>query len=45
MKYQAVFNVDFESWRDIVAEFDVTRSIIPHREESTHSLGSKTWYG
>ena len=45
MKYQAVFNVDFDSWHEIVKDFDIKESIIPHRQESTHGLGSKTWYG
>jgi hypothetical protein len=43
-KYQAIFSLDFETWRDIVEEFDIKECIIPHREETREGTG-QTWYG
>ncbi|GLI80752.1 hypothetical protein PoHVEF18_009109 [Penicillium ochrochloron] len=43
-KHQAIFSLDFDTWRDIVEEFDIKECIIPHREEAQEGTG-QTWYG
>ncbi|KAE8352794.1 putative nuclear protein Qri2/Nse4 [Aspergillus coremiiformis] len=32
-KHQAIFSLDFETWRDLIEVYDIKESIIPHREE------------
>ncbi|EPS34840.1 hypothetical protein PDE_09804 [Penicillium oxalicum 114-2] len=43
-KHQAIFSLDFETWAEIVREFGIQKSIIPHREEA-HEGSRQTWYG
>ncbi|KAJ5494984.1 hypothetical protein N7539_000100 [Penicillium diatomitis] len=43
-KHQAIFSLDFDSWAEIVREFGIKKSIIPHREEKEEG-NSQTWYG
>lgn len=42
-KHQAVFSLDFETWEQLVEEFGITKSIIPHREETYED--TSRWYG
>lgn len=46
-KHQAVFSLDFDTWRDIIETFNITESIIPHREEEEQLQNSRPrgWYG
>ncbi|KAI1921329.1 hypothetical protein LOZ64_001611 [Ophidiomyces ophidiicola] len=32
-KFQAVFSLDFETWRDLIEVFDIKKPLIPHRDE------------
>ena len=44
-KHQAVFSLDFGTWRDLIDAFDIHESMIPHREEQAATqLGSRGWY-
>ncbi|CAI7606047.1 unnamed protein product [Penicillium pancosmium] len=40
-KHQAIFSLDFDTWREIIDVFDIKESIIPHREEIEEASG--TW--
>lgn len=48
VRNQAVFTLDFDVWETIVAEFAITRSIIPHRDEEEYDDGTREegrgWY-
>ncbi|KAL2010306.1 hypothetical protein VTN00DRAFT_6113 [Thermoascus crustaceus] len=46
-KHQSVFSLDFETWRDLIETFNITESIIPHREEEEQLQNSRPrgWYG
>jgi non-structural maintenance of chromosomes element 4 len=46
-KHQAVFSLDFDTWRDLVNTFNLTESIIPHREEEEQVRNEhrRGWYG
>ncbi|KAB8241798.1 putative nuclear protein Qri2/Nse4 [Aspergillus flavus] len=35
-KHQAIFSLDFETWRDLIEVYGIEESIIPHREEEQH---------
>ncbi|KAJ5619326.1 nuclear protein [Penicillium lagena] len=43
-KQQAIFSLDFETWQELVAEFEIEECIIPHREE-TGAETNQTWSG
>ncbi|KAK5687046.1 hypothetical protein LTS10_001183 [Elasticomyces elasticus] len=45
-KHQAVFALDFETWRGLVEAFEIGESMIPHRDESGigASVGGRGWY-
>ncbi|PWY90889.1 putative nuclear protein Qri2/Nse4 [Aspergillus heteromorphus CBS 117.55] len=39
-KHQAIFTLDFETWRDLTKVYDIKESIIPHREEDTFKMAT-----
>ncbi|KAK5744911.1 hypothetical protein LTR17_001662 [Elasticomyces elasticus] len=45
-KHQAVFALDFDTWRGLVDAFEIRESMIPHRDESGigASIGGRGWY-
>ncbi|KAJ5689497.1 nuclear protein Qri2/Nse4 [Penicillium macrosclerotiorum] len=43
-KHQAIFTLDFDTWRDMIETFNIKECIIPHREEVQEETG-QTWYG
>ncbi|KAJ9269936.1 hypothetical protein DTO212C5_3906 [Paecilomyces variotii] len=45
-KHQAVFSLDFETWRDLIEVYEITESLIPHREEEEHLQNNQRrgWY-
>jgi hypothetical protein len=44
-KHQAILALDMATWLELIETFDITESIIPHREEEEHStVGAKGWY-
>ncbi|KAI9854067.1 MAG: nuclear protein [Vezdaea acicularis] len=43
-KYQAVFNLDYAMWRDLIDAFDIEMGLIPHRDEEVLGEG-RAWYG
>ncbi|OQD73449.1 hypothetical protein PENDEC_c015G00559 [Penicillium decumbens] len=43
-KRQAVFSLDFDTWRELIKVFKISESIIPHREEQEEETG-RTWHG
>ncbi|EAS31290.3 nuclear protein Qri2/Nse4 [Coccidioides immitis RS] len=36
-KHQAVFSLDFETWRNLIEVFDIKKPLIPHRNEDAES--------
>ncbi|OXV08254.1 hypothetical protein Egran_03983 [Elaphomyces granulatus] len=46
-KHQAVFSLDFKTWRELVDTFGITESVIPHRqeEEQIRNERRRGWYG
>ncbi|KAJ6107825.1 hypothetical protein N7523_009148 [Penicillium sp. IBT 18751x] len=42
-KHQAVFSLDFETWRELIDVFEIEDSIIPHREEQEEETG-RGWH-
>ncbi|SLM34802.1 Nse4/EID protein, Nse3/MAGE-binding domain [Lasallia pustulata] len=44
-KHQAVFHLDFPTWRDLVDTFDIKDCIIPHRQSDEGAqVGATGWY-
>ncbi|KAJ6092593.1 hypothetical protein N7486_007882 [Penicillium sp. IBT 16267x] len=43
-KRQAIFSLDFETWEQLIDVFNITESIIPHRNK-TADAAATTWYG
>ncbi|KAI2632915.1 hypothetical protein GGS21DRAFT_491417 [Xylaria nigripes] len=44
-RHQAILSIDMQMWRDIIAAFNITESIIEHRkEQSTQGPGARSWY-
>ncbi|SMQ49177.1 unnamed protein product [Zymoseptoria tritici ST99CH_1A5] len=44
-KHQAVFAIDFQTWEDLIAAFNLKKPMIPHREEDPATqIGSRGWY-
>ena len=45
MRHQAIMSIDYETWRDVIDAFHITRPMIPHREEEDSSgPGARGWY-
>ena len=49
-KHQAVFNLDWHTWEELIKVFDISRPLIPHREDDdsiNRSAAGKVsgWYG
>ncbi|KAL1971015.1 hypothetical protein VTN77DRAFT_2849 [Rasamsonia byssochlamydoides] len=45
-KHQAIFSLDFETWHDLIETYQITESIIPHREEEElQNNRPRGWYG
>ncbi|KAI9822990.1 MAG: nuclear protein [Phylliscum demangeonii] len=47
-KHQAVFSLDWKTWRDLIDAFDITRPLIPDRSianaQEGAAVGAKGWY-
>ena len=44
-KHQAVFSLDYATWRSLIEAFEIKEPMIPHRqEESTTQVGKRGWY-
>ncbi|KAH0565540.1 hypothetical protein GP486_001073 [Trichoglossum hirsutum] len=45
-KHQAVFNISWPMWRDLVDAFQISEPMIPYRKsEQTATMGRRGWYG
>lgn len=45
MRHQAIMSIDIDIWKDVIDEFEITESMIPHREElEQQGPGAKGWY-
>ena len=45
-KFQAIFHLDFPTWRDIVDAYEIEECVIPHRQTQEEMQVSATgWYG
>lgn len=43
-RHQAVLSIDESSWKDVVKTFNITKSMIPHRDEPVQRPGARGWY-
>lgn len=44
-KHQAVFELDFKIWQELVDAFDIRQPLIKHRQEDTATqMGNRGWY-
>lgn len=46
-RHQAIFSLDFKTWRKLITAFDITKPLIPHRndDQGTQAVGNHGWYG
>ncbi|KAE8386339.1 Nse4 C-terminal-domain-containing protein [Aspergillus alliaceus] len=42
-KHQAIFSLDFETWRDLIEVYGIKESIIPHRAEEQQENNGRGW--
>jgi hypothetical protein len=45
MKHQAVFSLDWPTWKKLIRAFDIKNPLIPHRESEEATVSAKGWYG
>ncbi|GAM88870.1 hypothetical protein ANO11243_069040 [Dothideomycetidae sp. 11243] len=43
-RHQAVFGIDYKTWQDLVAAFEIREPLIPHRDEGQGQVGPRGWY-
>ncbi|CAK4032923.1 Non-structural maintenance of chromosomes element 4 A [Lecanosticta acicola] len=44
-RHQAVFSLDYSTWQKLIQAFDITESMIAHRDEGEQiQVGSRGWY-
>ncbi|GAB7348728.1 hypothetical protein MBLNU459_g7465t1 [Dothideomycetes sp. NU459] len=44
-RHQAVFSMDFSTWKKLIEAFDIKESLIDHRsEQQSTQVGSRGWY-
>jgi hypothetical protein len=44
-KHQAIIELDQAKWKEVIEVFNITESIIPHRQDTDHSgPGARGWY-
>lgn len=43
-RHQAVFGIDFGTWRELVQAFDIKEPLIPHRTEERTQVQANGWY-
>ena len=44
-KFQAVFSLDWSTWRGLVNVFDIREPLIPHRHYDESIVQPQGWYG
>lgn len=46
-RHQAIFSLDFKTWRKLIAAFDITEPLITHRkdDQGAQTVGNRGWYG
>ena len=46
MKHQAIFSIDYGTWQDLIKAYNITESMIPHRDEenAAPTMGARGWY-
>ncbi|KAF2015401.1 Nse4-domain-containing protein [Aaosphaeria arxii CBS 175.79] len=44
-KHQAVFRIDWPTWKELIDAFDIKTSLIPHRVDEETNVTSGGWYG
>jgi len=44
-KHQAVFSLDWGTWRKLIRAFDIREPLIPNREPEEEAVGVRGWYG
>lgn len=44
-RHQAIFSIDYETWQKLIVAYDITESMIPHREEENIGVpNAHGWY-
>ncbi|KAI5289960.1 nuclear protein [Ascosphaera aggregata] len=43
-KHQAIFEIDFKTWKQLIKVFNIKESMIPHRDEEEGGGTAATWY-
>ncbi|KAF2875218.1 Nse4 C-terminal-domain-containing protein [Massariosphaeria phaeospora] len=43
-KHQAVFSLDWPTWKKLIEAFDIKTSLIPHREPEVTAVAAGGWY-
>lgn len=44
-RHQAIFSIDYETWKKLIYAYDITESMIPHRnDEQTGQPNAHGWY-
>lgn len=44
-RHQAVFSMDFATWKQLIEAFDIQEPLIDHRaEQHSTQMGSRGWY-
>jgi hypothetical protein len=44
-KHQAVFSLDWPTWKKLIDAFDIKEPLIPHRAPEQTALAAGGWYG
>ncbi|KAF2742848.1 Nse4-domain-containing protein [Sporormia fimetaria CBS 119925] len=44
-KHQAVFSLDWPTWKKLIQAFDIKEPLIPHRVPEETNVGTGGWYG
>jgi hypothetical protein len=44
-KHQAVFSLDWPTWKKLIDAFDINEPLIPHRVAEATTVSAGGWYG
>ncbi|CAI6337272.1 unnamed protein product [Periconia digitata] len=44
-KHQAIFSIDYPTWKNLVKAYDITEPLIPHRQQEEANIAPGGWYG
>ena len=44
-RHQAIFSIDYVSWKKLIKAYGIKEPLIPHREAEAQQVGARSWYG